>query len=200
EGEDCGARDAGLDDRILDVAEGPPFIRPEVHRREHRLPLDDRHAGEDDEEGEWQRPEDVPDEFGPQAPLEPEEFGQQEAEAESLDDSRKEDREDHDRDDEGLEPSLPIPEGRLKARTVVTAVVRKARRIDLKSASIRPLELIILSYQRRLNPVFTRTMPDGSKETATSSSGGIKMYRTKKPTNSFQMRFPCVAKNTSSWP
>ena len=58
----------------------------------------------------------MPDEFGPQAPLEPEEFGQQEAEAESLDDPRKEDREDHDRDDEGLEPSLPIPEGRLQGQ------------------------------------------------------------------------------------
>src|SRR5207247_8413773 len=33
-----------------------------------------------------------------------------------LDDPRKEDREDHDRDDEGLEPSLPIPEGRLQGQ------------------------------------------------------------------------------------
>src|SRR5439155_3405717 len=112
-GEDRRARDPGLDDRILDVAESPPLIRPEVHRREHRLPLDDRHAREDDEESEGQRPEDVADEFGPQASLKPEEFGQQEAEAESLDDPGKEYREDHDRDDEGLEPSLPIPEGRL---------------------------------------------------------------------------------------
>ena len=99
-----------------------------------------------------------------------------------------------------LNRAFRYPRAACRARRVVTAVVRKARRMDLKSASINPLELIILSYQRRLNPVFTRTMPDGSKETATSSSGGIRMYRTKNPTNSFQMRFPCFAKNTSSWP